>query len=93
MDRNSQRGKHSPDKIKTLGLVGGTSVSEKAKIGAKRTTWMLPAQPSSNPGCTCHLAGAICLACRRWDIKIRRIEARRASSLLRQALGSRIRVG
>lgn len=45
-------------------------------------------KPANDPGCTCHLVGAICFACHRWDRRIRSIEARRADSLRRQALGN-----
>lgn len=42
--------------------------------------------------CCCR-AGAVCVFCLQWNRRIRGIEARRAASLRRQALGGRIRAG
>lgn len=66
--------------IKTPRPVGalGAVKNDLAKIGAN---------DSSSPACQCHIVGAICLACRRWDRTIRGIEQRRADSLRMQSFG------
>jgi hypothetical protein len=43
--------------------------------------------------CQCRLNPSGCLACRRWDRTIRGIDARRADSLRRQAIGILARAG
>lgn len=43
--------------------------------------------------CQCHLNKSGCLVCRRWHRTIIEIEARRAASLRRQALGNLARAG
>ncbi len=43
--------------------------------------------------CQCRLNPSGCLVCRRWDRTIRGIDARRADSLRRQALGTLIKAG
>lgn len=47
----------------------------------------------NEPACQCHINPSGCMVCRRWSKCIEGIEARRANSLRRQALGQRARAG
>jgi hypothetical protein len=44
-------------------------------------------------GCQCRINPSGCLFCRRWDKRIRGIDARRADSLRRQSMGYLMRAG
>lgn len=72
--------------IKTSRPVGalGAVKNDLAKIGAN---------DSSSLACQCHIVGAICLACRRWDRTIRGIEQRQADALRLQAHAHRVAGG
>jgi len=73
-----------------------TNARVQAGEGGKANSIRQPdhsAGSSNEPACQCHINLSGCMVCRRWSKRIEGIEARRANSLRRQALGKRVRAG
>lgn len=76
------------DNAPPIAVGQGAKSSEAGNLRQQRSTGSL-----NEPACQCHVNRFRCLVCRRWSKTISGIEARRAASLRRQAIGQRARAG
>lgn len=74
-------------KMKTPGRSSGAGVGKSSEVGnlSADSTAL-----GATAFCQCLINSSGCLVCRRWSRIIRGIEARRADSLRRQALGRQV---